>query len=387
MTPSGQKLCLSMIVKNEAPVIRRCLESVRPFIDHWIIVDTGSTDGTQDIIRTTLADVPGTLVERPWVDFAHNRTEALDLARPHGDYTIVIDADDELIVPAGFVMPHLDAPGYSLQIHDTTMRYPRTQLFKNTLPWRYRGVLHEFAECKDLVWTGTLPIAMRRGHDGARRRDEMTYVRDAKVLEKALEKEKDPFLISRYTFYLAQSYRDFAEHRKALKYFLKRTKLGFWTEEIYISFLSAALLMEVLEEPFDNVLAVFDQAIEVNPRRIEARYHASRFCQIRKRYVEGFHYAEAGVELSMPADGLFIQPWMYSYGLQDKLAVNAFNTGQYRSCLNACIAALGSPEFPADDRPQRMELARKALAKMVDPAWGANHSSYVAVYSPDWQFS
>ena len=89
----------------------------------------------------------------------------------------------------------------------------------------------------------------------------------------------------------------------------------------------------------------------------------------------------------MPADGLFIQPWMYSYGMQDKLAVNAFNTGQYRSCLNACIAALGSPEFPADDRPQRMELARKALAKMVDPAWGANHSSYVAVYSPDWQFS
>ena len=224
MTPSGQKLCLSMIVKNEAPVIRRCLDSVRPFIDHWIIVDTGSTDGTQDIIRTALADVPGTLVERPWVDFAHNRTEALDLARPHGDYTIVIDADDELIVPAGFVMPHLDAPGYSLQIHDTTMRYPRTQLFKNTLPWRYRGVLHEFAECKDLVWTGTLPIAMRRGHDGARRRDEMTYVRDAKVLEKALEKEKDPFLISRYTFYLAQSYRDFAEHRKALKYFLKENE-------------------------------------------------------------------------------------------------------------------------------------------------------------------
>ncbi|MCJ2050481.1 glycosyltransferase, partial [Methylobacterium sp. J-070] len=51
-----------MIVKNEAHVIRRCLESVRPIIDHWVIVDTGSTDGTEEVIRAALADVPGTLV-------------------------------------------------------------------------------------------------------------------------------------------------------------------------------------------------------------------------------------------------------------------------------------------------------------------------------------
>ncbi|HBD39264.1 MAG TPA: family 2 glycosyl transferase, partial [Cupriavidus sp.] len=45
------RICLSMIVKNEAAVIERCLRAVRPHIHAWAISDTGSTDGTQDIIR------------------------------------------------------------------------------------------------------------------------------------------------------------------------------------------------------------------------------------------------------------------------------------------------------------------------------------------------
>src|SRR5260370_14238085 len=107
MDAVGHIICLSMIVKNEAPVIRRCLESVRPIIDRWVIVDTGSTDGTQDIIHECLKDLPGELHERPWRDFAHNRSEALALARPQGDYSLIIDADDTLDMPRDFQLPEL----------------------------------------------------------------------------------------------------------------------------------------------------------------------------------------------------------------------------------------------------------------------------------------
>ena len=75
------RICLNMIVKNESRVIERCLRSAKPFIHSWAISDTGSTDGTQDIIRRVMADVPGELIERPWVDFAHNRNQALELAK------------------------------------------------------------------------------------------------------------------------------------------------------------------------------------------------------------------------------------------------------------------------------------------------------------------
>ena len=116
MVNSRPSLCLSMIVRNEAPVIRRCLASVLPIIDYWAIVDTGSTDGTQGLITEYLEGVPGELVERPWVDFGHNRTEALSYARNYGRHVLVIDADEVLEISPDFdkdrsrPMPTLSSP-------------------------------------------------------------------------------------------------------------------------------------------------------------------------------------------------------------------------------------------------------------------------------------
>ena len=90
-----------MIVKNEALRIGTVLASYRPYIDAWTILDTGSTDGTQDLIRRELGGIPGNLHEEPFVDFATSRNRALDL---HGDRTVfsimpngdVLQGGDEL---------------------------------------------------------------------------------------------------------------------------------------------------------------------------------------------------------------------------------------------------------------------------------------------------
>ena len=375
-----------MIVKNEAHVIRRCLDSVRPIISHWVIVDTGSTDGTQEVIRAAMADIPGQLVERPWVDFAHNRSEALRLARPRGHYSLIIDADDELVIPAGFTMPKLDAPAYRLTILDSFTRYQRVQMVSNALPWLYRGVLHEFLDCAVDSGRGSLPLAMRRGEDGARHRDPDTYKRDAVILEAALKTETDPFLIARYTFYFAQSYRDSNDFENSLKYYLQRAELGFWHEEIYISLLSAAYIMEGYREPEDEIKAVYDRAIAICPERAEARHGASRYYRRLRKFVDGFYYAEAGLPPHMPSEGLFIQPWIYRYGLQDEYAVNAYCTGQYRACLANCLDILGKPDLPVDVRERIGKLSREALGKMLDPVWGFAPSAYRTEFMPQWQF-
>ena len=71
-------LCLNMIVKNEVGNLRRCLDAVAAHIGAWVIVDTGSTDGTPEFIRAYFRDrgIPGELHAAPFIDFAQARNEA-----------------------------------------------------------------------------------------------------------------------------------------------------------------------------------------------------------------------------------------------------------------------------------------------------------------------
>lgn len=84
------KLSVIIITKNEAEHIQACLDSVK-FADEWIIVDSGSTDGTQGIARAFGA----TVIETPdWPGFGPQKNRALDAAT--GDWILSIDADERI---------------------------------------------------------------------------------------------------------------------------------------------------------------------------------------------------------------------------------------------------------------------------------------------------
>jgi hypothetical protein len=373
MNAAGQTICLNMIVKNEAPVIRRCLDSVRPIIDHWVIVDTGSADGTQDIIRDYLRDLPGELHERPWRDFAHNRTEALELARGKSDYTLIIDADDTLEIAPDTTLPALTADSYTIEIGDTATIYRRTQLVRSALPWRYEGVLHEYLTCEGADSSGHLSeIRMLRNHDGARRKDPETYRRDAAMLETALRTETNPFLISRYRFYLAQSYRDCGENAKALENYLVRAELGFWQEEVFISLYRAAQMKEQLAHPDQAVIDAYLRAADALPTRAEALHGASRFCRHKGRSEEGYQIAKRGLDLAMPSDALFVESWIYETGLLDEFAVNAYWSGHNRDCLDASLKILATGKLSGGDMQRVVANARAASERLPrDPNLGS----------------
>lgn len=141
------RIVLSMIVRDESRVIRRCIQSVRPWIDGWAIVDTGSTDRTREIIRDAMRGVPGELREEPWTDFATARNQALDLAREIGgprSYAMLPDADMMLHIPPGLRLPPLDRERYGVIARVRAGGFqPRMLLALNDGRARWRRAIHE----------------------------------------------------------------------------------------------------------------------------------------------------------------------------------------------------------------------------------------------------
>ena len=93
--PGRGRLSLSMIVRNEAERLERCLGSVAGFVDEMVVVDTGSSDDTVAIAERCGA----TVRQIPWPgDFAPARNQALQWVR--GDWVLVLDADEQLLPSA-----------------------------------------------------------------------------------------------------------------------------------------------------------------------------------------------------------------------------------------------------------------------------------------------
>ena len=128
-----QTICLSMIVKNESHIILEVLKQVTPYISYWAISDTGSTDGTQDIIKNYFksVNINGILAEHKWKNFGYNRTMALKLAYDKSDYVWIIDADDMIVGNLKFPEPMI-ADAYNLK-YGLNFTYDRLQILKNTI--------------------------------------------------------------------------------------------------------------------------------------------------------------------------------------------------------------------------------------------------------------
>ncbi|WP_271009974.1 glycosyltransferase [Paucibacter sp. B51] len=162
------RVCLVVIARDEAATIGRLLDSVRPWVDEMLVLDTGSSDATP-----ALAQAAGARVQHfAWCDdFSAARNAALDAAQAGGaDWHLVLDADEWLIAggPALQALRH-QAPDHVASIelvdhfHDGAQREAHARLSR-VLPAavRYAGRIHEQPQHQ-------LPLralAVQIGHDG-----------------------------------------------------------------------------------------------------------------------------------------------------------------------------------------------------------------------------
>ncbi|MGW4898136.1 glycosyltransferase, partial [Kitasatospora sp. NPDC004240] len=286
-----------MIVKNEARVIERCLDSVRTLIDTWVITDTGSTDGTQDLIRTALRGIPGQLHQEPWTDFGHNRSSNIRRARGRADYLLLLDAD--MVLRQDGDLPALDADAYLLR-HAGDPEYQIKRLVRGALPWRYEGSTHEYLTTDENHSSAHLDtLVVEHFADGGSRDDK--FERDAHLLRRDLARDPGN---ARAVFYLAQTLRDLGECEEAVALYERRAVMGGWVEEVYCALLQCGVLRAEGGD-WPGAMDALVRAWEVRPARMEACYELSSRLRGMGRYRAAHAFARVGLEVPVPEDLLF----------------------------------------------------------------------------------
>lgn len=241
---SPYTLGLNMIVKDESHIIVDTLKMLcsKLKLHYWVICDTGSTDNTPELITNFFNEkgIPGELHRHVWKDFAHNRTLALEAAKDKTDALLIFDADDEIVgdipLPA-----KIEFTGYHLNFgFPGGFQYSRILIIDNHKKWEFKSVLHEYINCCEPNQTSSFiegPYFVVSGRKGSRNKDPQKYLKDAHVLEKAYAEAKatnDP-LYNRYSFYCANSYKDYGDYENAVKWYKNTLDLStVWHQEKFV---------------------------------------------------------------------------------------------------------------------------------------------------------
>ncbi len=352
-------LTLTMIVKDEARNLAPTLASIKPFIDRWVIADTGSTDGTPDVVREAMTGVPGELVEIPFVNFAETRNRGLDACGEHTEFILWLDAED--LLQGGEALRRFltrerkqrgrDREAYYLRV-DAGFAWNSPRVLRSRARWRFRGVVHEVLTHEDRIAPtirvpDVLILHNRAEHSVERTR--RRWERDRLLLEDELAEHPAD---TRATFYLAQTHACLGQIEPAIAAYQRRILLGGWREEVYESKYQIATLSEQAGRPWPEVLALYLDAHAFAPHRAEPLYQIALHHNLRGEHALAVLYARRALDLPFPEqDQLFVLEDVYRWKAADLMGSSAFWIGELE--LGEAAARKARSARPDDARLQR----------------------------------
>jgi len=370
-------ICLTMIVKNESKNMVRLLDSVKPIIDYVSIVDTGSTDGTPLIIQSWLNTnkIPGKVHHEPFINFGYNRTHSIVKAResfPLTSYFLLSDADFiwEIDVCGKFNKKLLHEHKYLVRQTNNNLSYFNIRMLSSEVDWECVGVTHEYwseksnNRYKGEIKTHTLKtIQINDREDGGCKSDK--FERDKRLLEEDLKNPELPdFLRTRYSFYLAQTYKCLGEYEKSIQEYKRRIDYGGWYEEIYYSMYQIGFNYKSIFEIYKHILYImskeqqseadvkyitthadkmtkqdvenkkneyFDLSIKwfidawtYRPSRAESLHAAVSLLREYSQHRKAYDLAILGRKIPMTSDTLFVELSSYKWAFDYELSIVAY---------------------------------------------------------------
>lgn len=333
--PQGHKISLCLIARDNADVIGRCLMSVRDYVDEVIVVDTGSTDRTKKIVRSTCkgavildynerTNPEGFLIDRQeeWpdlplgpftgrsmlADFASARQLGVDAAS--GDYIFWIDTDDvvdgaPLVVDipgdleqSGFVAAELKydySRAGSGESSVVDSQFFRERIVKKTAKPRWVGKVHEILTFEGPARKYGSP-KIKHLHDSKYAQERGPKHRNLKILLKwheDVEAGRAP-MDARSLFYLGLEASRFMP-KEAIKHLKKYTQIATSSEEQAVAHNTIGGLLE-LDSRFDEAEESFKRGQLAAPGNPDGFFGSARIAYFKKDLDACIAASEAGLE-------------------------------------------------------------------------------------------
>lgn len=336
---------LMMIVKNEEQALPRLAASLTGQLDHWTIVDTGSSDATTRLVPELFVGVPGQLIEDEWRGYGPSRNAALEAARPHTDWLLTVDADELVhgeVRAAVDADLHAPADAIEAALRYAGLVYWVPRLVRSTAPWRWYGRAHEY------LGTGQVPSHLARTDsfyvvhlaDGGNRSDKLS--RERQLLEADLAEDPDD---PRTLFYLARTHEDLGAPDEAARYYRRRLALDGWEEETWLSrwrLGSCLMALGAHDEAAGSLLACWDD----RPNRAEPlwslaeHYRTSgrwRLCwEIWRLATRHTAVRPDGRGTPPTTDRLFVHEDVYRWRLAYEASIAAWYVGERSAGRRLC---------------------------------------------------
>lgn len=334
---------LCIMVKNAGPLFEQVLTENLPIIDRWTVLDTGSTDGTQDVVRRVLGAVrKGELHEEPFINFRDSRNRCLDLAGRRCKYTLMLD--DTYVVRGdlrGFlntVRGDQFATSYSLLIQSDDTEYYSNRIVKTATGLRYLYTIHEVIQQEGNT-NVVVPKAAAYIHDyrtpymEKRTMDRKRY--DIQCLEDMIREEPNN---PRHLYYMAQTYNVLEDWESAAKWFRARAEAvgGFAQERVDSWFELARLYNFKLNRPWPETEAAYLKAYELDPSRPDPLYFIGIHYNLIGDMGRAFDYFKRAFQLGYPIGAQFsLKPTLAYHFLPKFLAPLCYGEGAWALGLEA----------------------------------------------------
>jgi tetratricopeptide (TPR) repeat protein len=341
-------LTVAVLVHNDQGRVGRALASARSVADRWLVIDTGSTDGTVEEVRRATRGWPGQLLRRPWVDAGSNRTDLVATGAESGArWLLVLDADDELVEhdQLAVILARTQADALQLPYATGPARWV-SRLLRCGLPWLYLGAVRAHLDCG-------MPYRAQRLVNPrlADRTDPATrtarWQREVGLLQAELA--SDPTRAQAW-FDLGETRRGLRQAPLAVDAYQRCVSTAPPGELRYLALLYAGCLQIALQRNREAA-ELLRQAIIERPQRREALLQLCQLLNRRRRHAKVLQLLGATGELGRPiplhdVEGLFAPA--YSGELLVAERVRAVNAVGGRAARFAGPSVTGDPRLHQD---------------------------------------